>query len=29
MDDPNNQFTYEDVEKAIVALLDGKPLPKK
>jgi len=28
MDDPNNQFTYDDVEKAIVAVLDGKPLPK-
>jgi thiol-disulfide isomerase/thioredoxin len=25
MDDPNNQFTYDEVEKAIVALLDGKP----
>ena len=24
MDDPNNQFTYDEVEKAIVALLDGK-----
>ena len=24
MDDPNNQFTYEEVEKAVVALLDGK-----
>ena len=23
MDDPNNQFTYEEVEKAIVALLDA------
>ena len=28
MDDPNNQFTYDDVEKAINAILDGKPLPK-
>jgi thiol-disulfide isomerase/thioredoxin len=28
MDDPNNQFTYDDVEKAIVAALDGKPIPK-
>lgn len=28
LDDPNNQFTYEDVEKTVVALLDGKPLPK-
>ncbi len=25
MDDPNNQFTYDEVEKAIVALLDAKP----
>jgi thiol-disulfide isomerase/thioredoxin len=24
MDDPNNQFTYDEVEKAMVALLDGK-----
>jgi thiol-disulfide isomerase/thioredoxin len=24
MDDPKNQFTYEDVEKALIALLDGK-----
>ncbi len=24
MDDPNNQFTYDEVEKAIVALLDCK-----
>ncbi len=29
MDDPNNQFTYEEVEKDVVALLDGKPLPKE
>lgn len=28
MDDPNNQFTYEQVEKDVVTLLDGKPLPK-
>jgi thiol-disulfide isomerase/thioredoxin len=28
-DDPNDLFTYDDVEKAIVALLDGKPLPEK
>jgi len=28
MEDPNNQFTYDDVEKAIVAVLDGKPIPK-
>ncbi|SIO59242.1 Thiol-disulfide isomerase or thioredoxin [Singulisphaera sp. GP187] len=28
MDDPNNQFTYEEVEKDVMALLDGKPLPK-
>jgi thiol-disulfide isomerase/thioredoxin len=25
MDDPNNQFTYVEVEKAVVALLDAKP----
>ena len=25
MDDPNNQFTYDEVEKAVVTLLDGKP----
>ena len=25
MDDPNNQFTYDEVEKTVVALLDGKP----
>jgi thiol-disulfide isomerase/thioredoxin len=24
MDDPNNQFTYDEVEKAIIALLDSK-----
>jgi thiol-disulfide isomerase/thioredoxin len=29
MDDVNNQFTYEQVEKDVVALLDGKPLPKE
>ncbi len=28
MDDPENQFTYEEVEKAVAALLDGKPIPK-
>jgi thiol-disulfide isomerase/thioredoxin len=28
LDDPNHQFTYEQVEKDVVALLDGKPLPK-
>jgi thiol-disulfide isomerase/thioredoxin len=27
MDDPDHQFTYADVEKAVVALLAGKPLP--
>ena len=27
MEDPDNQFTYEDVEKAVEALLAGKPLP--
>ncbi len=25
MDDPNNQFTYDEVEKSVVALLDSKP----
>jgi thiol-disulfide isomerase/thioredoxin len=25
MDDPNNQFTYDDVEKTVIALLDSKP----
>jgi len=25
MDDPNNQFTYDEVEKAVAGLLDGKP----
>ncbi len=29
MDDPDNQFTYEQVEKAVEALLAGKPLPAK
>jgi hypothetical protein len=24
MDDPNNQFTYDEVEKAVAALLGGK-----
>jgi len=24
MDDPNNQFTYDEVEKAVASLLDGK-----
>ena len=28
MDDPNNQFTYDEVEQVVAALLDGKPLPK-
>lgn len=27
LDDPDNQFTYEEVERDINALLDGKPLP--
>jgi thiol-disulfide isomerase/thioredoxin len=27
-DDPNHQFTYDDVEKTVVALLEGKPLPR-
>jgi len=25
MDDPNNQFTYDEVEKAVATLLDAKP----
>jgi thiol-disulfide isomerase/thioredoxin len=29
LDDPNNQFTYDEVEKAVTALLDGKPLAAK
>jgi thiol-disulfide isomerase/thioredoxin len=29
MDDPDNQFTYEQVEQAVEALLGGKPLPTK
>ena len=29
LDDPNNQFTYDEVEETIAALLDGKPLPEK
>ena len=29
MDDPNNQFTYEQVEKAVAAALDGKPIASK
>ena len=28
MDDPENQFTYDEVEKVVAALLDGKPIPK-
>ena len=27
MDDPNNQFTYEEVEKEVVALLEGSAGP--
>lgn len=27
MDDPDNQFTYDEVEQAVASLLDGKPLP--
>ncbi len=27
LDDPDNQFTYEQVERDIKALLEGKPLP--
>ncbi len=29
LDDPDNQFTYEQVEKVVRDLLDGKPLPKE
>jgi len=29
MDDPNNQFTYDQVEKAVAAALDGKPIAAK
>jgi thiol-disulfide isomerase/thioredoxin len=28
MDDPNNQFTYDEVEKTVAALLKGEPLPE-
>jgi thiol-disulfide isomerase/thioredoxin len=28
MDDPNHQFTYDEVEKTVEDLLAGKPLPK-
>lgn len=28
LEDPNNLFTYEQVEQTIVALLDGKPVPE-
>jgi thiol-disulfide isomerase/thioredoxin len=28
MDDTENQFTYEEVEKVVAALLEGKPIPK-
>lgn len=27
LDDPDNQFTYAEVEKVVEALLDGKPVP--
>jgi thiol-disulfide isomerase/thioredoxin len=27
LEDPNDQFTYEQVEQAIQAILDGKPVP--
>lgn len=27
LDDPDNQFTYAQVEKVVEALLDGKPVP--
>jgi len=29
MDDPNNQFTYDEVEKVVEAVLAGKPLASK
>jgi thiol-disulfide isomerase/thioredoxin len=29
MDDPNNQFTYDEVEKAVTALLEGKAAQNK
>ncbi len=28
LEDPDNQFTYDQVENAVKALLDGKPLPE-
>ena len=28
LDDPDNQFTYDEVEAVVRALLDGKPLPE-
>ncbi|MFM1801641.1 MAG: hypothetical protein RJA81_993, partial [Planctomycetota bacterium] len=28
LEDPNNLFTYDQVEQTIVAILDGKPLPE-
>ena len=27
MDDPNNQFTYDEVEEVVATLLKGEPLP--
>jgi thiol-disulfide isomerase/thioredoxin len=27
MDDPDNQFTYAEVEETVAAMLDGKPVP--
>ncbi len=27
LDDPNHQFTYDDVEKEVAAMLEGKPAP--
>ena len=27
MMDPDNQFTYDDVDEVVKAILDGKPLP--
>ena len=29
LDDPNHLFTYDEVEKTVVALLEGKPLPSE
>jgi hypothetical protein len=29
MDNPDEQFTCDEVEETIIALLDGKPIPEK